>query len=83
MFKRRKEYVKAEVDNTYSYGKHPSADAEGPPQDGELIAVLTAAVAAVMNTSVYALNIKSYKRVNNDFPIWYKAGRNDVINSRF
>lgn len=51
--------------------------------EGELIAVLTAAVAASLNTSTYNLNIKSYKRVGNASPSWGKAGLNDVINSRF
>lgn len=49
----------------------------------ELIAVLTAAVAASMNTSTYNLNIKSYKRIGNTSPSWSRAGLNDVINSRF
>ncbi len=51
--------------------------------EGELIAVLTAAIAASLNTSTYNLNIKSYKRVGNASPDWNKAGLADVINSRF
>lgn len=51
--------------------------------EGELIAVLTAAIAASLNTSTYNLNIKSYKRVGNASPSWNKAGLTDVINSRF
>lgn len=51
--------------------------------EGELIAVLTAAVAASLNTSTYNLNIKSYRRVGNSSPNWNRAGLNDVINSRF
>ncbi len=52
-------------------------------EDPNLIAVLTAAVAASLNTSTYKLNIKSYRRVSNNAPAWNKAGLNDVIDSRF
>lgn len=51
--------------------------------EGELVAVLTAAIAASLNTSTYNLNIKSYKRVGNASPSWNKAGLTDVINSRY
>ena len=49
----------------------------------ELIAVLTAAVAASLNTSTYNLQIKSYRRVDKNAPSWNKAGIRDTINSRF
>ena len=52
-------------------------------QDPNLIAVLTAAVAVCMNTSTYNLKIKSYRRVDNNAPVWNKAGLNDAINSRY
>lgn len=51
--------------------------------ESELVAVLTAAIAASLNTSTYNLKIKSFKRVGNSSPAWNKAGLNDVINSRF
>lgn len=51
--------------------------------DTELIAVLTAAVVASLNTSTYNLNIKSYKRIGNNSPAWNKAGVRDIIDSRF
>ena len=51
--------------------------------DDELIAVLTAAVAASLNTSTYHLNIKSYRRIENTSPAWNKAGLRDVIDARF
>lgn len=59
--------------------EEPKTDAD----EGELIAILTAAVAASLNTSTYNLKIKSYRRVGNASPSWNKAGLNDVINSRF
>lgn len=50
--------------------------------DEELIAVLTAAVAASLNTSTYNLRIKSYRRVNNNVPAWNKAGVNETISNK-
>lgn len=51
--------------------------------DDELIAVLTAAVAASLNTSTYNLNIKSYRRINDVRPAWNKQGLRETIESRF
>ena len=51
--------------------------------DIELIAVLTAAVAATLNTSAYNLKIKSFRRVCDKAPTWTKAGRTDIMGSRF
>lgn len=51
--------------------------------DKELIAVITAAVAASLNTSTYNLKVKSFRRISDNSPLWNKAGRTDVINSRF
>ena len=66
----------------------PAAKAEPGPEakpadDGELIAVLTAAVAASLSTSTYHLNIRSYRRVGNEAPVWNQAGLEDVINSTY
>lgn len=51
--------------------------------DDELIAVLTAAVAASLNTSTYNLQIKSYRRINNNTSAWNRAGVRETINNRF
>ncbi|MEG1441111.1 MAG: OadG family protein [Oscillospiraceae bacterium] len=51
--------------------------------EAELIAVLTAAVAASLNTSTYNLNVKSFRKLNNTSPNWNKAGVTEVIDSRF
>lgn len=62
----------------------PAAVEEEPAEDEEeLIAVLTAAVAASLNTSTYNLKIKSYRRVPNTRPAWNRAGINDTIANRF
>ena len=57
--------------------------AEDDVDDDELIAVLTAAVAASLNTSTYNLNIKSYRRINDVRPAWNKQGLRETIESRF
>ena len=49
----------------------------------ELIAVITAAVAASLNTSTYNLQIKSYRRIEDKKPAWNKAGLRESINNRF
>jgi len=61
----------------------PVAAAEEDMDESELIAVLTAAVAASLNTSTYNLQIKSYRRVDAKKPAWNKAGIRETIGSRF
>lgn len=60
-----------------------SANAVEDADEDELIAVLTAAIAASLNTSTYNLKIKSYRRVENKQPAWNKAGLTETINNRF
>lgn len=47
--------------------------------EGELVAVLTAAVAASLNTSTYNLQIKSYRQINSTAPVWNRAARTENI----
>lgn len=61
----------------------PAPVAVSDTDESELVAVLTAAIAASLNTSTYNLNVKSFRRVDNAAPAWNKAGLNDVIGSRF
>ncbi len=56
---------------------------ENTMTNDELIAVLTAAIAASLNTSTYNLRIKSYRRLESNKPAWNRAGINDTINSRY
>lgn len=75
--KSKKEEVKTEV-------KTAPVKTDAPEMDEtELIAVLTAAVAASLNTSTYNLQIKSYRRTDNKMPAWNKAGVTETINNRF
>lgn len=49
--------------------------------ESELVAILTAAVAASLNTSTYNLKIKSFKRIDTKNNAWANASRNDALNS--
>lgn len=81
----KSEEPKKTVKKSEAAAAAPAAKVESKNEidEGELIAVLTAAVAASLNTSTYNLNIKSYRRIGNTSPSWNKAGLTDVINSRF
>ncbi len=61
----------------------PAETVKEETDEEELAAILTAAVAASLNTSTYNLKIKSYRRVDNKMPAWNKAGVNETINNRF
>ena len=50
--------------------------------DEEIIAVLTAAVAALLNTSTYNLNIKSYRKMMNQSPVWNAVSRRENIENK-
>lgn len=56
-----------------------AAPAPAAEDDSELIAVLTAAIAASLNQSTYNLKIKSYRRVDSA-PIWNRTARLDNLN---
>lgn len=76
----------AKKEDTAAAVKVPVKEVHKPEKaadDTEIIAVITAAVAAVLNTSSKQLKIKSYKRIGNNTPAWNKAGVSEMINSRF
>lgn len=56
---------------------------ENEMDNDELVAVITAAVAASLNTSTYNLQIKSLRRISSAKSAWNKAGISETINSRF
>lgn len=56
---------------------------EETQDEEELIAILTAAVAASLNTSTYNLQIKSYRRVKDNRPSWNREGIRETISNRF
>lgn len=60
----------------------PAAAEEAPAaeeDDGELVAVITAAIAASLNTSASSLVVKSYKKAAS----WNGAGRREALENRF
>lgn len=56
------------------------AQAQPEEDEEELIAVLTAAIAASLNTSTYNLKIKSYRRIENRNPAWNRAAIRENTN---
>lgn len=58
----------------------PVAPVAPVEDDSELIAVLTAAIAASLNqTTTYNLKIKSYRRVDAGTPVWNRTARRDNL----
>ena len=55
---------------------------EDPTNDEELIAVISAAIASSMETSVRNIVVRNIIRVNDDTPTWGKVARIDQVNSR-
>lgn len=81
--KPEKEQIPANEPKKVETAKNPAAaPASAQEDDEELIAVLTAAVAASLNTSVYNLRIKSYRKIETNSTAWNRAGVREVINSR-
>ena len=58
----------------------PAAE-ESSADESELVAVITAAVAAAMQTSPSGLLIRSYKKVSG--AAWNNAGRRETLENRF
>ena len=63
-----------------SVPEQPAVVVEESVDEGELIAVLTAAVAACMGTSSSSVNIRSYKKVSS---AWGNAAKREVLDNRF
>ena len=80
IFDKRPKTAAAPVQDTVP---EPEVQAEAIEEDEEeLIAVLTAAIAASLNTSTYNLQIKSYRRVPTKRPAWNNAGLRETIGNR-
>lgn len=50
--------------------------------DEELIAVITAAIAASLNTSMHNIVVSQIRRVPDSTPVWGKSGRSEVMTAR-
>ncbi len=51
--------------------------------ESELVAVITAAIASSLSTSVQSIKVTNIRRVADATPTWGKSGRSDVMNARF
>ena len=60
----------------------PVVQESAKADDGELIAVLTAAVAASLNTSAYNLKIKSFRQLSGGVNRWGRAGVNENLSNK-
>ncbi|MDK2867719.1 MAG: glutaconyl-CoA/methylmalonyl-CoA decarboxylase subunit delta [Clostridiales bacterium] len=49
---------------------------------GELIAVISAAIAASMQTSMHNIVVTRISRTGDDTPVWGQRGRSDIMQSR-
>ncbi|NLM12349.1 MAG: OadG family protein [Epulopiscium sp.] len=57
---------------------------EIPEQDDlELIAVITAAIAASLDTTTDQLRVRSFRRINSNTSAWSKAGRISQVQNTF
>lgn len=59
------------------------AENENGEDDEELIAVISAAIAASLNTSIHNIVVRNIIRVDDKTPAWGKAGTIEQMNSRF
>ncbi len=79
-----KDPEKAKKTEVPAVAETPVIEVKEEAQDeDELIAILTAAVAASLNTSTYNLQIKSYRRVKDNRPSWNREGIRETISNRF
>lgn len=51
--------------------------------DDALVAVITAAIAATLGTTMHNIHVSNIRRVVDQTPAWGQAGRSDVMGSRF
>lgn len=68
-----------------SVAQKPQAAREEPAEEtnqDELVAVITAAIAAGLQTSTHNLLVRNIVRVGDATPIWGRSGRIEQINSR-
>ncbi len=65
-----------------SYGSSLETSTEVIEDEEEIVAVLTAAIAASLNMSSYNLRIKSFKRIGQSSPAWNFVGRKELLESK-
>lgn len=60
--------------------EEPKAVAEESEDEGELVAVLTAAIAATLNTTTHSIVVRNIIRHTESTPAWGKLGRMENLN---
>lgn len=53
-----------------------------PDEDEQLIAVISAAVAAALNRSTHDIIVRSVRRIETHSPVWNRTGRQEQIRTR-
>ena len=69
-----------------SVAEKPEVIKEEPVEEtsqDELVAVITAAIAASLQTSTHNILVRNIIRVGDATPVWGRSGRIEQINSRF
>ena len=61
----------------------PTLETLAVEDESELVAVITAAIAFSLSTSVQSIRVTNIRRIVDATPTWGKSGRNDVMNARF
>jgi len=61
----------------------PAVSAAAPQEDDNLIAVLTAAIAASLNTSMHNIVVRNVRQLPDQTPTWSRVGRTEQMGSRF
>ncbi|MDK9712159.1 OadG family protein [Acidaminobacter sp.] len=61
----------------------PAVSAEASQEDENLIAVLTAAIAASLNTSMHNIVVRNVRQLPDQTPTWSRVGRTEQMGSRF
>lgn len=81
----KKDHSQKTTDDTETL--HKAIVTESDPEvanrdDNEIIAVITAAIAASLNRSTHDIIVKSIRRTPSNSPIWNRASRNEQITGR-
>ena len=79
LFSGEKKPKKEKVQET-PVAEAPAVEVVPETDDSELVAVITAAIAAMMNESASGFVVRSYKKVPGS--AWNKAGRREVLDNK-
>lgn len=75
--------VSADKPSSHKVEAPVAAAAPAQEEDENLIAVLTAAIAASLNTSMHNIVVRNVRPIPDQTPLWSRAGRTEQMNTRF